>query len=170
MPRWCRQEGKGRAAATGRWCEGVSVMIVTRHGAQAAERAVVELARSLPRHAGLVDATCPKGYVLRVTSPAAPAAGGLPAPPPLHRPRASASIGPAPRGVRAASPRGRPRQPARLAEDRRSRSSRAVRARLASGRVPAIGDPNAARPCSPPGAGAAPRRPTRSLRDAQPGR
>ncbi len=38
MPRWCRQEGKGRAAATGRWCEGVSVMIVTRHGAQAAPR------------------------------------------------------------------------------------------------------------------------------------
>ena len=33
-----------------------------------------------------IDATCPEGYVLRVTSPAAPAAGGLPAPPPPRRP------------------------------------------------------------------------------------
>jgi hypothetical protein len=45
--------------------------------------------------------------------------------------------------------RGRPQRPVRRAEDRRSRSSHAAQARPASGRVPAIGGPNAARPCLP---------------------
>ena len=102
-----------------------------------------------------IEATCPEGYVLRVTSHAAPAAGGLPAPPPPRRPRASASTGPAPRGARVVSPRARPPPPTRRAEDRHSRSSHAARARPASARVPAIDEPSAARPYLPPAAAAA---------------